>query len=190
MSLGKLKLPKGELIIDYNIPAEVYFDYELAPRSVLSRLAFLGEIATIKQDESKPVTAETLQAAGIGRKSFSELIGSVLLCDSDRFKILDKAENVLESNHFTFDGIDITFDDSDADIYENANWQKEVDEKGKVVANIEDIKKYCKINGKTIAEKDFTTSVSEGGIGWFLAAILLRISISQGKFELSIPELL
>lgn len=185
MQKAKLKLPKGELILDYNVAADVYFDYELAPRSVLSRLAFLGAIATI---DGLPVTADNLKAAGIGRKSFSELIGSVLLCDADRFKVLDGASSVLESNHFTFDEIDIVFDDSDADIYENANWQTEVDTIGKMLAHIEDIKKYCKIDGRAIENRDFTSSVEDGGIGWFLGAILLRISIAQGKFELSIPE--
>lgn len=196
MKLGKLRLPNGALIIDYNKPAQVYFDYELAPRDVLSKLAFLGAISQVElAGDRLPTTGDNLQAAGIGRKSLdgggemSGLMGSVLVCDADRFKILDGAPDVMRSSNFTFDDQVVTFANSDSNIYENTLWVSEVDNKGRVGAYIADIARYAKIGGEPVTNAQFTATVSEGGIGWFLAAILLKVSICQGKFELSIPEL-
>lgn len=193
MQLAELPLPKGTLLIDYQQPADKYFQYETAPRDALSRLAFLGAVTRLKfQDtaETIPTNAENLQKAGIGRKSLSGVVDSVLLCDAEHFKILDGAENVMKSHHFTFDGIDVEFDDSDADIYANTIWSQNVEDKGRIQAYIDDIKNYCKVGGKKITDQHLSATVPDGGIGWFLGALLLRVSINQGKFELSIPTLL
>lgn len=193
MQLAELKLPKGKLLINYNQSADKYFQYETAPRDALSRLAFLGAIARVNftgDAESLPANAENLQKAGIGRKSLSGVVDSVLLCDADRFKILDGAANIMQSHHFTFDDSEITFDDSDADIYANTVWSQNIEDKGRIEAYIEDIKTYCKIDGDRVTDKHLNSKVPDGGIGWFLGAILLRVSINQGKFELSIPTLL
>ena len=191
MQIAELKLPKGTLLINYDQSADKYFQYETTvPRDALSRLAFLGAIARVKltpDGETLPASAENLQKAGVGRKSLSGVVDSVLLCDAERFKILDGAANVMLSHHFTFDGIDVQFDDSNADIYANTIWSQSVEEKGRVEAYIEDIKSYCKVGGERVTDKHLNAKVPDGGIGWFLGAILLRISINQGKFELSIP---
>jgi hypothetical protein len=195
MSLASLKLPKGALILNYDKPAQHYYDYELAPRDVLSKLAFLGAISTVEIDgKILPTTAENLQRAGIGRKSLGDgvemtgLMGCVLLCDGDRFKILDNSLDIVNSQHFTFDEIDITFENSDNDIFQNTLWAKNVEESGRLLAHVKDITSYCKINGQPVLNQHFELPVTEGGIGWLLAAILLKVSINQGKFELSIPE--
>lgn len=193
MQIGELKLPKGTLLVTYDQSADKYFQYETtSPRDAFSRLAFLGAIARVKFDsdgESLPANADNLQKAGIGRKSLSGVVDSVLLCDAERFKILDNATNIMLSHHFTFDGIDVQFDDSDADIYANTIWSQNVEEKGRIEAYIDDIKNYCKIDGNRVTEQHLTAKVPDGGVGWFLGAILLRVSINQGKFELSIPTL-
>lgn len=189
---GALKLPKGILLVNYDAAAEVYFDYEITPRDAFSRLKFLGAIATLQFSNEKvglPASPENLQAAGIGRKSLSGVVDSVLLCEETRFKILDNAKTIIESKHFSFDNIDVTFNDSDADIYQNTLWTQSVEEKGRVQAYIEDIKTYCKVNGEPVTDARLEAKVSEGGIGWFLGAILLKVSICQGKFELSVPTL-
>lgn len=193
MDIGELKLPKGTLVINYDQSADKYFQYETtAPRDALSRLAFLGAIARVRltpNGETLPANADNLQKAGVGRKSLSGVVDSVLLCEAERFKILDGAANIMLSHHFTFDGIDVKFDDSDADIYANTVWSQTVEDKGRIEAYIEDIKNYCKVNDDRITDKHLNSKVPDGGIGWFLGAILLRISINQGKFELSIPTL-
>lgn len=193
MQIAELKLPKATLLVSYDQSADKYFQYESAPRDALSRLAFLGAIARLKfgtTGETIPANADNLQKAGIGRKSLSGVVDSVLLCDAERFKILDESPDIMRSNHFTFDGIDIQFDDSDANIYANTIWSQNVEDKGRIEAYIDDIKSYCKINGDQITDHHLTAKVTDGGVGWFLGAILLRVSINQGKFELSIPTLL
>lgn len=193
MNIGELKLPKGTLVINYDQSADKYFQYETTiPRDALSRLAFLGGIARVKltpDGEILPANADNLQKAGIGRKSLSGVVDSVLLCEAERFEILDGAPNVMKSHHFTFDGIDVQFADSDTDIYANTVWSQNVEDKGRIEAYIDDIKSYCKINGDRITDKHLNSKVSDGGVGWFLGAILLKVSSSQGKFELSIPTL-
>lgn len=190
---GELKLPKGTLVISYDQSADKYFQYETTiPRDALSRLAFLGAIARVRltpNGETLPANADNLQKAGVGRKSLSGVVDSVLLCEAERFKILDGAANVMLSHHFTFDEIDVKFEDSDSDIYANTVWSQTVEDKGRIEAYIEDIKNYCKVNNDRVTDKHLISKVPDGGIGWFLGAILLRISINQGKFELSIPTL-
>lgn len=195
MSKARLKTSKGAIILDYNQPAENYFSYELAKKDTLSKLALLGAISQVEMPDGQRVetTAQTLAAVGIGRKSLdsgdlSGLMGSILACDPDRFKILDGAPDVMQSNHFKFDELDITFDNSDNDIYLNTLWVKDVQEKGRMQAHIEDIKRFARIDGKPVTDESFSLTVAEGGIGWFLGAILLSLSINQGKFEPSIPE--
>lgn len=197
MVKARLKTPKGALILDYNQPADYYFRYELAPKDALSKLAFLGAIAQVETSDGKllELTPKTLAAVGIGRKSldtgdFDGVMGSVLLCDSERFQILDGGADIMRSTHFKFDELDITFDNSDNDIYLNTLWVKDVQEKGRIQAHIDDIKRFVKIDGKPITDESFNCTVEDGGIGWFLAAILLSVSMNQGKFEPSIPELL
>lgn len=190
---GKLKLPKAMLLIDYNQSADKYFQFEeTAPRDALSRLAFLGAIARLEFEgatQTLPVNADNLQKAGIGRKSLSNVVDSVLLCEAERFKILDGATTIMESNHFMFDDWDVVFNDSDSNIYENTIWSQNLEEKGRIQAYVDDIKAYCKINGNAVEESHISLKQSDGGIGWFLGAILLRVSVNQGKFELSVPTL-
>lgn len=194
MQIGELKLPKGTLVINYDQSADKYYQYETTvPRDALSRLAFLGAIARVrlsKDGETLPANADNLQKAGVGRKSLSGVVDSVLLCDAEHFKLLDGATNVMLSHHFTFDGIDVQFEDSDSDIYANTTWSQNVEEKGRIEAYIDDIKSYCKIDGNRVTDQHLTAKVPDGGIGWFLGALLLRVSVNQGKFELSIPTLL
>lgn len=189
---GVLKLPKGTLFIDYDQPAEVYYDYELTPRDVFSRLKFLGAITKIRIGKAKdivPASAENLQSAGIGRKSLTQLVDNVLICEEKRIQILDGARTVTESQHFKFDEFDIVFANSDADIYQNTVWTQAVEENGRMQAYIDDIKTYCKVDDKYVTDAHIEAKLSEGGIGWFLGALLLKVSISQGKLELQIPIL-
>lgn len=194
MKLAELKLPKGTLIVNYNQSADKYFQYETAPRDALSRLAFLGAIARVRlapNADPLPANAENLQKAGLGRKSLSVAVDSVLLCEAERFKILDGAENVMNSQHFTFDGIDVKFADSDADIYANTLWSETLEDKGRVEAYIEDIRNYCKVDDKPVTDEMINAKVDDGGIGWFMGALLLRVSMAQGgKLALSVPTLL
>jgi hypothetical protein len=190
---GILNLPKGKLLIDYDQPAEVYFDYETTPRDAFSRLKFLGAICKIQIDKAKdilPASPENLQILGIGRKSLTQLVDNVLMCEEKRFKILDGAPTITESQHFSFDSFDIVFADSDADIYQNTIWSQAVETNGRIQAYIDDIKNYCKVNGKYVTDAHIEAKLSEGGIGWFLGALLLKLSITQGKLELQIPTLL
>jgi hypothetical protein len=189
---GVLNLPNGTLFIDYDQPAELYFDYETTPRDAYSRLKFLGGICKVRIGKNKeivPASPENLQAAGIGRKSLSQLVDNVLMCEEKRFQILDGARTVTESQHFKFDEFDIVFANSDADIFQNTLWSQAVEENGRMQAYIDDIKTYCKVNDKYVTSAHIEAKASEGGIGWFLGALLLKLSISQGKLELSIPTL-
>jgi hypothetical protein len=189
---GVLRLPKGTLFIDYDRPAEAYFDYETTPRDAYSRLKFLGSVSKVRIGKAKdilPSSPENLQAVGIGRKSLSQLVDNVLMCEEKRFQILDGAPTVTESQHFKFDDFDIVFADSDMDIYQNTVWSQAVEENGRVQAYINDIKTYCKVNDKYVTDAHIEAKLSEGGIGWFLGALLLKLSISQGKLELQIPTL-
>lgn len=181
-----LKLPSGEkLIINYDLPARLYFDYEAAGASGMAKLAFLGKVCKIA---GNPATPEELNKHGIGRKTLGRLAETLFQVDRDRFQICDGAIDVLESQHIKFDRKDIKFDDSDSDIYLSSDWEKDVNELGILQANIEDIKRYCTIDGRAIAEKDFDLIPSEGGIGWLLGAILLKIAIAQGKLDVILPE--
>jgi hypothetical protein len=195
--LAKLPLPNGTLIINYDVPAQAYFNYELTPRSTLSKLAFLGAITEIQingKEGNHPTTGDTLQEAGIGRKNLGGngdtqgLIPCVLACEFERFTILDGATNILKSRKLLFDNnINITFEDSNSDIYQDTVWGKEISDLGRIQAHINDVSRYCKINGKPLTDDSYNLPVSQGGIGWLLAAFLLQMSIEQGKFEFTIP---
>lgn len=189
---GVLRLPNGTLFIDYDQPAEVYFDFETTPRDAFSRLKFLGAICKVRIAKGKdivPASAENLQAAGIGRKSLSQLANMVLSCEESRCRILDGAPTIIQSKHFKVDHFDVIFEDSDSDIYQNTVWSKNVDENGQMQAYIDDIKIYCKVNDKRVTDAHIEAKVSEGGIGWFLGAVLLKVSISQGKLDIATPTL-
>jgi hypothetical protein len=196
--LAQLPLPKGTLILNYDVPAKPYFDYELTPRSTMSKLAFLGAVSEVvlkDSDNHLPTTGDTLQQAGIGRKNLGGngdregLMGCVLACEFERFKILDGASDILSSEKLLFDGnTEIEFQDSNSDIYKDTIWGKEVTEEGRIQAYINDIVRYCKINKKPLSKDIFELPVSEGGIGWLLAAFLLQMSIQQGKLEFTIPQ--
>ena len=182
---GKLALPiKDYLIIDYDRPASEYFDYERNP-TALSKLAFLGKVA--KLSDGSAITPEKLQNAGVGRKNLHKLTENFLLANVDSFKIKDEATELLRSKHFTFNGVDIEFDDSNADIYAASDWERQLNTVGELEANIEDIYLYAKVGGKRVDKSAISQTVSEGGIGWLLGAVLLKVSIAQGKLELSIP---
>lgn len=184
--LGKLPLPQDALIINYDLPASLYFDYERKGAGVLAKMEFLSAIATL-ESSGNVITAELLQQAGIGRKKLSKLMQSLFSVDMDRFKILDN-KPLLESCHFIFDeDKEIVFDDSDADIYSSFDWEVEASKIGELEANIKDISRYAKINGSAIAERDFLLKPSQGGIGWLLGAILLKVIVSQGKLETLTP---